>query len=942
MGFFITLLIFAALTLLSEFLKPSPRDNNQRPSSLGDFNFPTATERRAVPIVWGTVKLSGPNVVWFGDLRPVAITQSVKTGLFSSTNVVTGFKYFVGVQMGLCRGQIDSILRVWVDDEVIWDVGISADGVISIDRPGFLGGSNGSGGIVGDVSVRLGSESQAVVSYLTEFQAQGGDTPAYRGTVHAVLEGVYIGNSTSVKPWQWEVRRVPNGLGLAVPGVNNGNDANPMNVIYEILTNDEWGLGLPVGDIDTQRFILAAQTLATEGNGWSFTLDSPREAFDIIQELQRQIDGVVFLNRKTGKWDVNLARGGFNIDAVPQADESNVIEVQEFTRGSWNETQNIVQIGFASRARDYQETFALAQDMANIRTQVGQIVKSETDYPGVKDSDLAAQIAWRDLRVASFPLARVSLVLNREFALVNPGDVLAWTDSDLGFTKFPLRVVKVDMGELASGRVVVEAVQDVFVTASASFSPPGPGGWTAPTNVVVDIPLADRRVFEAPAAFVDRDPGLPGVRDRVWMGLLSQDDGAISAQIAVSPGEVNAGSIASFMVAGELKADLAASASMTADVTIDSIPSTASAILDAIDAATADQVGDGLVNLALINGEFVGFLGAISGGPGEVVLQDVIRCMLDSVPPVDGHSLGDRVWILSAGGSLTDSAFSGTVALRPLPVSNTDALAFNSSTSSVVVMDSRAQRPYPPCDPKVGASTAYGGSFTIDSGVSVPGSGDNGKGLTLNFTRRDFRLGNEVAKLEDETSLPPDFPGVNATEYRVEVFKDPASTPVSLFTTAWSGAGSVGISRNEVLAANGGVVPSDILLSVQTRHDFEGTVLEARDKLEAVVGITSALTSLSNLGVVAQNVATAAFVAPTAGVYNLSIGDALGGGEVQVSINSGAWAAVITGSNTVGGFSAGVSDSLRFRHTAPSNPGLRFLSVDAPSSSSDAYAILDL
>lgn len=943
MGFFV-ILLFVALTLLSDLLKPSPKNDGQRPASLGDFSFPTATEKRVVPIVWGTVKLSGPNVVWYGDLRPRAITESVKTGLFSSEDIVTGYRYFIGIQMGLCRGELDSILRIFVDDEVLWDDGISADGTITIDKPRFFGGANGQGGITGDLSVRLGTESQSVVTYLEDFQAQGGDTPAYRGTAHVVLEGMYMGTSTSVKPWQFEVRRIPNGLELATPAINDGNDANPANVIYEILTNTEWGLGLSGSTIDTDRFELAAATLLDEGNGFSFVLDSPREAYELLQEIQRQIDGVVFLNRTTGLWDINLARGGYNIDAVTQLTVANVKDVREFSRGSWAETQNILHVGFASRAREYQETYAAAQDMANIRTQVGQIVKSEINYPGVKDSDLAVQIAWRDLRSASFPLARVTLECDRTASLLNPGDVVAWTDPDLDFTKFPLRIIKIDMGELTNGRVIVEAVQDVFTAVTPSFNSPGVGGWSSPVNTVVDVPLADRQVFEAPAAFVDRDPDLPGVVDRVWVGLLNQGDGAITADISLVSSEVKVGSISSFLLAGQLGATLSPAAAVTGTLTIDTTPSSSTEILEAIDAATTDQVGDGLVNLARINDEFIGFTGAIAGGPGEVVLQGIMRGMLDSVPPSGGHADTDRVWILSAGGSMTTSAFSGSINLRPLPVSNTDSLDYDDATSSPITMASRAIRPYPPVDPKSGASALYGLSLSMDVSSSVSGSGENSRGNTVTFTRRDFRLGNEYSKIVDESSLPDDFPAANTTEYQIEVIDDPTGSPSSLYTTEWSSSASVGISRLEILAANAGVLPSSVQISINARHTYDGDVLESRVTLDANCTLTSSLLSgLDNLGVVTSGVASASYVAPTTGTYSLDIGDALPGGTVDVNINSGGWTNVITGSNTTGTFSATATDVLEFRHNAPSTPGaLRFLDIDAPSSSDDAYCILDL
>jgi len=38
-------------------------------ASLDDFSLPTAEEGRPIPVVFGTVLITGPNVVWAGDLK---------------------------------------------------------------------------------------------------------------------------------------------------------------------------------------------------------------------------------------------------------------------------------------------------------------------------------------------------------------------------------------------------------------------------------------------------------------------------------------------------------------------------------------------------------------------------------------------------------------------------------------------------------------------------------------------------------------------------------------------------------------------------------------------------------------------------------------------------------------------------------------------------------
>lgn len=59
--------LYAALT---------PKPPAPRPAELTDFDAPTADEGRPIPVVFGAVLLTGPNVVWYGDLGTEPIKSS--------------------------------------------------------------------------------------------------------------------------------------------------------------------------------------------------------------------------------------------------------------------------------------------------------------------------------------------------------------------------------------------------------------------------------------------------------------------------------------------------------------------------------------------------------------------------------------------------------------------------------------------------------------------------------------------------------------------------------------------------------------------------------------------------------------------------------------------------------------------------------------------------
>lgn len=56
-------------------LAMAPKPQSQPPAGLGDIKAPTAEEGREIPVLFGTRDIQGPNVVWYGDLRTVAIRK---------------------------------------------------------------------------------------------------------------------------------------------------------------------------------------------------------------------------------------------------------------------------------------------------------------------------------------------------------------------------------------------------------------------------------------------------------------------------------------------------------------------------------------------------------------------------------------------------------------------------------------------------------------------------------------------------------------------------------------------------------------------------------------------------------------------------------------------------------------------------------------------------
>ena len=52
-----------------------PKPQGAKPAGLSDFTVPTAEDGRVIPVLFGTRDISGPNVVWYGDLKITPIKK---------------------------------------------------------------------------------------------------------------------------------------------------------------------------------------------------------------------------------------------------------------------------------------------------------------------------------------------------------------------------------------------------------------------------------------------------------------------------------------------------------------------------------------------------------------------------------------------------------------------------------------------------------------------------------------------------------------------------------------------------------------------------------------------------------------------------------------------------------------------------------------------------
>lgn len=480
----------------SYYLAPKPSVEDRRAETLDKFRFPRSNEGDPVPIVFGTARLRAPNTLWYGDYKTSEIATQVSTGYFTrSKKQVIGFNYFLGLHLGLCLGPNVTLKRIWAGKHELWNGTANGENVaVNISKDDIYGGWKQGGGIAGLARFYSGSFTQAQDAYLALHN--GPEVPRYGGICHIVFPSFYWGSSPSIDAIHFELQRFTDYFSTGKGTI--GSDSNPMQILYDLLTQ-KWGrLGLDTAEIDNASWIAAENTLFTEQFGLSLLVTSKTSGREVMEEILRHIDGVLYQDPQTGKIKAKLIRKDYNLADVITLDQSNVHELRSFTKTTWDGTYNEIRVTFPNRAKDYEDSVALTQDAANINYQQ-KIRSSAFSMPACTEGAVAGKIAARSLAMMSVPLYRCELVTTRYASSLRPGDVFKLTWPPYGIADMVMRVQRIDYGELTDGRVRIVAAQDQFATANTVFAPPGDTLWSEENKA--PQPVTVRKVFEAPPYF---------------------------------------------------------------------------------------------------------------------------------------------------------------------------------------------------------------------------------------------------------------------------------------------------------------------------------------------------------------------------------------------------------------------------------------------------------
>jgi len=648
----------------------------------------TATNTLPIPIVYGMNKL-GSNVIYYNNFKatPVYSAQRQsggKGGIFgsSSTSSVTyqivGWNYSADILLGLCEGEILTIGQVWSGQ---------ATSLFSNTSPnpnGFALNANNYG--LGLIS---GTQTQLPWGYLPVPSSGVGYNLSYSGTAYLTGAGFNLGSSASIGTLTFEV------CGVFYASGWNGMDADPASVIYDFLTNPQYGIGYEAGLIDGGWLFNGTGSSSVQNYCWALGLAfSPvltqiESASSILTRwcqilnvgavrsggLLRFIpygdttiegNGVVWVPPITPVYNLTddsfvhhdgedpiyvtrvdplslytvqcvevLNRAGVNVNAalvVQQMDATLSIMETIATRGLSSGGGTLPQ---PQGQPQYQAVPVFARDLSAIQSGIGLRVAPTITLHEICDINIAATVAQIILQRGLYIRTTYEFTLPWTYCLLDPMDIVTINDANLGLANKTVRITEI--AEQPDGTLNITA-EDLTIGVST----PAPNISTGSTGSAINsgatpAPIDTYFVWEPPILLTNGTPTIAFGASGGVAGVPDPNWGGCNVWVSFDGGTTYSqiGSINAPIGQGTLTADYASNVGYdTTDVLSVNMAETGTVLTS----TTAINAQSGLVNVCLIGSEIISFSTATLTSTGMYDLTGIQRGCYGSTPAL--HTTG--------------------------------------------------------------------------------------------------------------------------------------------------------------------------------------------------------------------------------------------------------------------------------------------------------------
>ena len=492
------------------------------------------------------------------------------------------------------------------------------------------------------------------------------------------------------------------GVSITVDVFSGGfYDMNPAHIIHECLTDTSYGMGTPVAALDDAAFTAAADTLFDESFGMSLLWTRQSSIQDFIQEILDHIQGVLYVDPATGLLTLSLIRGDYDEGTLDVLDPDNA-DLTNFSRKLWGDIVNEIIVTWTNPENEQEETITV-QDDSSIATQ-GGIVSDSRNYYGVRNAQLAMDLAMRDLRSAGQPLASCEAEVDRSQWALRPASVIKLTWPEYGLSELVMRVQSVDYGKPGEPMIKLLLMEDVYGLDIGSYDAPPSSEWVDPSadpSALETVDILTLPYFfsldSSVSAFVD-SPEYPEVLSGVLATTTNSDTYAYQLwdEVVLPNGSTEWQSLGTLNVIGygELSTALAAEAA-TASVSFSNvIGNTSPTVGGFVIIGDAGETGNEIAMVDVDDGDY-----------------DLVRGVLDTIPRA--WPAGTPVWFIDGSTVYEDSVVRSaaeTVSYKLRSQTSQGLLALADAPLESATLTERPWLPNRPAN-----VTAHGGAWSTQS-----------------------------------------------------------------------------------------------------------------------------------------------------------------------------------------------------------------------------------
>ena len=560
-----------------------------------------------LPVIYGRTRVAG-NLIWYGDFTTIehkTTTQQGGKGGGGVTQEDIKYTYEAAVMLALCEGEISGVGRIWRDKEKF-------DSLAQLR-----------------LTLMRGGDEQPLWTHLA--QAKHADQALnYSGTAYLCSPNYELTKSAQIYQHNFEV------IGkLGYSG--NIPDANPRDIIRDLLTNQRYGCGFPVDSIgDTDRYSNYCRAV---GIFLSPAYTEQGEAQRNISELLEQTNSAAVFSQGRLKivpyGDGNYSGNGAAYVADNKAlydltDDDFIVSGAEdpvnVERKTNADAFNQVQVEYLDRDNDYNVAIAEVKDQANIE-QYGLRPKEAVKMHGICNGKVAQKVAQQLLQRALYVRNEYEFKLGWKYCLLEPMDIVTLTDAGLGLDKTPVRITEIEEDE--EGVLSVKAEDYPVGVYTTSEYPTQPSlGYSADYNVSPGNAHAPV-IFEAPLQLTGGEP-------QIWMATAGGDMWG-GAEVWVSTdgdSYTRVGAVNHKARFGSLTAALPNGAVFDRTNTL-SVEISAGQMTGGTEQDSRD-----LLTLCYVDGEFLAYANAELKGVGRYTLGNLTRGAYGSA--IDSHAAGSQ------------------------------------------------------------------------------------------------------------------------------------------------------------------------------------------------------------------------------------------------------------------------------------------------------------